>query len=168
VRGYGLVINPAGSYYKRIQVLGLLEDGIIQATRLPANKVHEFEQGCLHQRAMHRLAPNGHKQVTFGRFIGEGHKHKRRLVLAEIVSACHRPASAKTCSWAVAGTRSTLPLSNYRKDNLALDVPVRGPFVRLTGLGQRKRAVDGDAHCTRLEQAPKLGQLRAVGAHLGC
>jgi hypothetical protein len=107
VRGYCLVINPAGSYYKRIQILGLLEDGIIQAARLPANKVHEFEQGCLHQLAMCLLAPDGNQQVTFGGFIGGVHKHKRRLGLAEIVRAYHRPYSAKTCLWAVAGTHST-------------------------------------------------------------
>jgi hypothetical protein len=107
VRGYGLVINPAGGYYKRIQVLGLLEDGIIQAARLPANKVHELEQSCLHKLAMRRLAPDGNKQVTFGGFIGGVHKHKRRRGLVEIGRVCHRPYSAKTCSWAVAGTRST-------------------------------------------------------------
>jgi len=39
------------------------------------------------------------------------------------------------------------------KHDFALDVPTGGTFVRTSRIRQRKRAVDGDAKRTRIEQA---------------
>ena len=52
--------------------------------------------------------------------------------------------------------------SRGQKHDLALDVPVGGSFVGPPRLRQRKRAVDGDAHRSRIEQTPQFRELRAV------
>ena len=57
--------------------------------------------------------------------------------------------------------------SRDREDDLALNVPTGGSFVRLASVRKRKRAVYGDANRPSIEQASEFCQLRAVRAHLG-
>ena len=56
--------------------------------------------------------------------------------------------------------------SRDREHDLALDMSTGGPFVCLSRICERKRAVYGDANRIRSEQAPDSRELRAVRAHL--
>ena len=54
-----------------------------------------------------------------------------------------------------------------REDDFASGVSFRGPFVRLSRIRERNRAVDRDANRAGIEQASEFRELRAIRAHLG-
>jgi len=58
--------------------------------------------------------------------------------------------------------------SRDRKDKLALDVALGGAFMRLAGICEGKRAVDGYTDPPGIKQASEFRELHTVRAHLSC
>ena len=80
-----------------------------------------------------------------------------------------RSRDATVCPLDTGGLRGVRPVSSSRdrEHDLASNVPTSGSFVRLTSIGKRKRAVDGDTNRTGIEQTSEFCELRAVRTHLG-
>src|ERR1022692_2966824 len=62
---------------------------------------------------------------------------------------------------------SELSSSRDCEHDLALSVPAGGSFLRLAGIRQRKRTVNGDANRAGIKQASHFRELWPVRAHLG-
>jgi hypothetical protein len=80
-------------------------------------------------------------------------------------NACNRERREDEITWGAAlvvNSQSMTLLANTSCDSeheLTLGVPTGGSFMRLLGIGKRKRTVDGDANLADLKQACEFREL---------